>query len=123
MLLHKNIIQKGVNMSTQESQISTKAREPNREEKHELTVYSAHQMVSQPTDHELTECQALVERAYVAVFDDYVTDSPGYAGRVMVVVWAGGPEYAETFIWQDGQLTPVRSNLCEVTETRFGGSA
>jgi hypothetical protein len=30
--------------------------------------------------------------ARVCIFDNYITDGPGYVGRVAVVVWAGGPE-------------------------------
>ena len=36
---------------------------------------------------------------YAAVFDNYITDSPGYSGKVMVVVWSGAPEFTETYIW------------------------
>jgi hypothetical protein len=47
-----------------------------------------------------------VEDAYIAVFDDYVTGSPGYSGKVMVVVYDGGTTQTETYSWHslDGKI-------------------
>ena len=46
----------------------------------------------------------------IAVFTSYRTDSPGYTGKVMIVV--GGAEYIyELFIWnKDGKLEHVRKD-------------
>lgn len=38
-----------------------------------------------------------VQAAYVAVFDHYITDCPGYAGRVAAVVFSGAPEFVKSF--------------------------
>ena len=35
----------------------------------------------------MKETRPLVESAYIAVFDNYTSSSPGYVGRVMVIVW------------------------------------
>ncbi|MCA9330789.1 hypothetical protein KC957_01970 [Candidatus Saccharibacteria bacterium] len=40
--------------------------------------------------------------AYIAVFDNYITDSPGYAGKVIMIVWASSPSMYEVFTW-DGE--------------------
>lgn len=45
------------------------------------------------------EFDTINNNAYIAVFDDYITDGPGYAGKVMVVVWSGAPEFTETYYW------------------------
>jgi hypothetical protein len=42
---------------------------------------------------------------YAAVFDDYITGGPGYAGKVMVVVWDGSPSFTETYYWPRPFLT------------------
>lgn len=38
-----------------------------------------------------------ISGAGIAVIDSYITDGPGYAGRVMFVVWPAGPETHEVF--------------------------
>lgn len=38
-----------------------------------------------------------VKAASVAVFTRYISDSPGYVGRVAVVVWPGGPDLFDVF--------------------------
>ena len=36
--------------------------------------------------------------ASIAVFDDYITDGPGYAGKVYVIVWTGDPCFHDIVI-------------------------
>ena len=43
--------------------------------------------------------EGFVESAAIAVFDHYITSSPGYSGKLMVVVYEGGPEMTETYTW------------------------
>jgi len=38
-----------------------------------------------------------LEDAAVAVFDGYSSDTPGYQGKLAVVVWPGGPYLHEVF--------------------------
>ena len=44
------------------------------------------------------------EAAYIAVFDDYRTGGPGYAGKVMSVIWDGAPSMFDLFTWQGGTM-------------------
>jgi hypothetical protein len=44
--------------------------------------------------------QTLSKMEYVAVFDDYCTDSPGFNGTLFVIVWPASPE-AITLIGMD----------------------
>ncbi len=88
----------------------TKPRLPNPEEIDQLAAqillntYAAGSMVNA---EERTNAKRLVESASVAVFDDYAADSPGYAGKLMSVVWPGGPELYEAYIWRNGEITRV----------------
>lgn len=79
-------------------------RRPTQEEMHQLACY-IHYKGSYGED--LEEAKALVEETCVAVFDDYITDCPGYAGKLMMVVWGGSPAFYEVFIWRDGEITHV----------------
>ena len=45
------------------------------------------------------EIEEAVKDAAIAVFDNYITDSVGYAGKIMVVVWPSAPEHTRTFTW------------------------
>lgn len=52
-----------------------------------------------------------IEAARVAVFDNYISDGPGYTGSLMVVIWGGGPETFELYGWDlMGQLYRIKSD-------------
>ncbi len=51
--------------------------------------------------------------AFVAVYDEYCTGSPGYYGKLMSVVWDGSPSTFDVFIWQDGKMERVASDYEE----------
>jgi hypothetical protein len=75
-------------------------RKPTKEEKQELLEFVvAHKYVTKPTNEERQDDADMIENASIAMFDDYITDSPGYAGKVMVVVWSGDPSFTETYTW------------------------
>lgn len=49
------------------------------------------------------EAQEILERSAVAVFEDYITDGPGYGGKTLVVLWPAG--FCEIYGWnKDGVL-------------------
>ena len=50
----------------------------------------------------------MIENAAIAVFENYMSDGPGYAGKVMVVVWSGGPEFTDTYTWSTGQNSKLK---------------
>ena len=76
----------------------THPRSPNTEELRQLIDCLRAQGHDPDTAAELVRCASL------AVFDDYVSGSPGYAGKVMCVVWDGGPSFFDVFIWEKGKL-------------------
>lgn len=84
-----------------------KPRVPNAEEIEQLTVYVLEEQTDVPVSEEVEEARGLVEQAYIAVFDHYMTSSPGYAGKVMVLVWDGGPDLCEMFLWRGDELVRV----------------
>jgi hypothetical protein len=80
-------------------------RKPTEIEKKEIVAYVlTHDFENDENERENVE--GYVENAAIAVFDDYVTGSPGYAGRVMVVVYDGGTQQTETYSWNslDGKI-------------------
>jgi hypothetical protein len=50
------------------------------------------------------ETDSWVDNASIAVFPNYATDGPGYAGRLMVVVFAGDTDQVVTYVWRGGQI-------------------
>lgn len=48
-----------------------------------------------------------VDCAYIAVFDHYVTGSPGYVGKLLSVVWDGSPSFYDVYIWVNGKIEDV----------------
>lgn len=88
-------------------------RVPNAEEIAELEDYVLQEISPDDLlagDGELEDASHIVADAYVAVFDHYVTSSPGYRGKLMAVVWDVAPELYEVFVWRDGDLVPVRQS-------------
>jgi|SRR5947207_8156918 len=75
-------------------------RIPTEAEKEELLEEVITQKYSNPPSDEGRQDDAdAIENASIAVFDNYITDSPGYAGKLMVVVWSGDPSFTETYTW------------------------
>ncbi len=79
-------------------------RKPTQEEKEQLVQYLWLKNYVDPTDEDKKQEQDFVENAAIAVFDHYITDSPGYSGRVMIVVWRGSPGQTQTFIWNREEI-------------------
>ena len=75
-----------------------KSRIPTKEEKIELVEYIL-QYDLKNDENERANIEGFVESAAIAVFDHYITSSPGYSGKLMVVVYEGAPEMTETYTW------------------------
>jgi hypothetical protein len=74
------------------------SRIPTKEEKNELVEYLlVHDYKNDENERENIE--GFVESAAIAVFDKYITSSPGYSGKLMVVVYEGALELTETYTW------------------------
>ena len=74
------------------------SRTPTKEEKIELVEYLLkHDYKSDESERENIE--GFVESAAIAVFDNYITSSPRYSGKLMVVVYDGSPEMTEAYTW------------------------
>ena len=75
-----------------------KSRIPTKEEKIELLEYLLKHGYKND-ENERANIEGFVESAAIAVFDNYITSSPGYSGKLMVVVYDGSPEMTETYTW------------------------
>jgi hypothetical protein len=83
-------------------------RRPTATEKAQLIRYCCARHYDQATAEEREAEHDCVERAAIAVFDHYITDGPGYAGKILLVVWSGSPGFHEVYTWQNDVLT-----ICE----------
>ncbi len=84
-------------------------RQPTPDELRELIEYSMR-------NYKETDFRSLPLPQYVAVFDNYMTDSPGYIGKLLVVVWGGGPGFVQSFIWEKGKPMEEVENEFTATE-------
>ena len=75
-----------------------KPRIPTKDEKIELEEYLLKHDYKND-EHERVNIEGFVESAAIAVFDNYITSSPGYSGKLMIVVYQGAPEMTETYTW------------------------
>lgn len=50
-------------------------------------------------DHMGTDLESL-SNARICIWEDYVADGPGFCGKVAVILWSGGPEIIESYIWE-----------------------
>lgn len=76
-------------------------RNPNKQELKQLAD------VLYESGHDREMAEGLASSAMVAVCDDYISDCPGYAGKVISVIWSGGPSIFNVFIVEDGKLQEV----------------
>jgi hypothetical protein len=75
-----------------------KSRNPTKEEKLELVEYILKHDLRND-ENEKANIEGFIESAAIAVFDHYITSSPGYSGKLMIVVYEGAPEMTETYTW------------------------
>jgi hypothetical protein len=73
-------------------------RAPTDDELKELSVWNVKQGLDEDDAEHVARC------AYVAVFDQYESGSPGYVGKVMTVVWDGSPSTFNVFTWNKGRM-------------------
>lgn len=66
-------------------------------EKLDLLHYEVCYQFTAADDVDVEQICRLIEGAAISVIDDYMTDSPGYCGKVMIVVWPGGPELTAVY--------------------------
>lgn len=77
-------------------------RSPNADELRLLGDWLIDQGCDEFSAQELPAC------GYIAVFDHYVTGSPGYVGKVLSVIWDGSPSTYDVFVWKDGKMEHCR---------------
>jgi len=77
-------------------------RQPTHGEKQALLEWQSRYGMKDYTDNEI---KGYIENASIAVFPHYMTDCPGYVGKIMDVVWGGSPSFFECFVWEEGSLS------------------
>jgi len=87
-------------------------REPNEEEKEDLVDY----FVRKGQTRE--DARALLECYYFGVIDDFTSDCPGYAGKIVFAVY-GHPGLFEVYVYEDGQLVRQESEREEVLASKL----
>lgn len=79
-------------------------RKPSKQEKKDLAWYIAeNDLGGFESNDNLETSKNLIENAYIVVFDDYISDSPGYVGKVIVAVF-GYPEAHSVYGYREGEL-------------------
>ena len=63
-----------------------------------------------PGEDEFQEARALVAKACIAVFDDYVADGSETKETLISVVWDIGADYYEVYAARDGYVEAVAQN-------------
>lgn len=86
-------------------------RKPNAKERRQLLDWLADQRkepsILENEEEEIAGCA-------IAVFDGYITDGPGYCGKIMTVVWSGAPSIFNVFTFNTdtGKLEDEIHELC-----------
>lgn len=75
-------------------------RGPTKRELRDILLYLAAQYKSA----KLHETVDLIGNAAIGVADHYITDGPGYSGKVISIVWPAGPETHEVLYYSEGKL-------------------
>ena len=88
-------------------------RKPNKQEKRDLAWYIAENNLGGfESDDNLETSKNLIENASIAVFDNYISDCPGYTGKVIMVVF-GYPEAHSVYGYREGKLIEFKEELSE----------
>ncbi len=57
------------------------------------TDIEEHDILAAMARHTGCSIDELGGQTYIAIFDRYITDGPGFAGPVAVIIWGAGPEW------------------------------
>lgn len=96
-----------------------KPREPNTRELFELMILEVEKFAvdgKYTVDDEET-VEGWIQGAAIAVFDNYITDGPGYAGKLMVVVWPGSPDEVSAYTWRKA----LQAQRAKIEQVVVGG--
>ena len=59
-------------------------------------------------EEEIANAKALIDSAYVAVYETYETEEKsGHAGKLMSVVWSTDPAVHDVFVWRNDVLRSI----------------
>lgn len=81
-------------------------RKPTVHEKQELAQY-----LMTDAGYEYDEIIGWIENSAVAVFEDYCTGSPGYVGKILMVVWEAAPTVFNVYVWNNGSIREAKQKV------------
>lgn len=80
-------------------------RGPTEQEFRDILSYLADQY----KDSDLKDVAGLLDNAAIGVADHYITDGPGYHGKVVSIIWPAGPETNEVLYYgREGKLLSAK---------------
>lgn len=59
-------------------------------------------IVAEGMGDEIEYARDALSGSHIGVIDNYITDGPGWFGKLAVVVWSGSPELVDTYGWNEG---------------------
>ena len=89
-------------------------RTPNTEECIQLSEYLVTDKydIEYITDEDIEDCIDQAQESYSVIIENYISDSPGYRGKILFTVWGGGAEYFEVFTFTSyGKLEKIKSSI------------
>lgn len=87
-----------------------KMRKPNKEELEDLKNY----FIDLGSDE--SQAKKNIENYWYVVFEDYITDGPGYSGKVLMALY-GCQSFYECFIWVNGKMEKVEIDEQMINKT------
>ena len=81
-------------------------RAPTEEEKDGITdaIFREQYGLTEVEQGEWTDMRLTVEESFISVYDNYMPGSPGYCGKILMVVYIGGVNFYELFVEREGRI-------------------
>ena len=81
-----------------------KIRKPTSKELEQLKEF-----INKKTGQDMAEAEELIRNYYFVVIEDYISDCPGYRGKLLFAVY-GAPEFHGLYGWDDGKLIRIEQD-------------
>ena len=85
-----------------------KIRKPTSKELEQLKEF-----INKKTGQDMAEAEELIRNYYFVVIEDYISDCPGYRGKLLFAIY-GTPEFHELYGWDDGKLIRIEQDGVEI---------
>ena len=82
-----------------------KIRKPTSKELEQLKEF-----LNKKAGQDMAEAEELIKNYCFVVIEDYISDCPGYRGKLLFAVY-GIPEFHELYGWDDGKLIRIEQDI------------